>query len=271
MPEKSQTHERSVKNSPESSPIGFFREIDVDFLVHELKDPVAVIEAGIRTLLERADKFGPLTDRQRRTLERTLRNSRKAGRLLQELLEIGRGESGCFMSELFRPAEAVWTALVEAVESVSVELAESISPAQTRVQIGEALKRENILLAVSEKAEQVEILQDQRKFQQIVGNLIKNALHHRRKQVEIRVDIGPDGLMVDVRDDGPGVPAAFHQQIFQRYMRATACSGLSREGHGLGLAGARALARCLGGDVWLKSERGRGAVFQFVMPIRVSA
>ncbi|MDX9787195.1 MAG: HAMP domain-containing sensor histidine kinase [Desulfobacterales bacterium] len=267
MSETRQILKESVKNSSESSSIGFFREIDVDFLVHELKDPVAVIEAGIRTLLERPDKFGPLSERQRRTLERALRNSRKAGRLLQELLEIGRGESGCFISEMFRPAEAVFTALVEAAESVSVELAESIAPAQTRRQIGEALQRENVLFEVSEQANQVEIVQDQRKFQQIVGNLVKNALYHRKKQVEIRVDIGPVGFIVDVRDDGPGVPASFHKQIFQRYMRANACLDLPRKGHGLGLAGARALARCLGGDILLRSGRGRGAVFRFIMPI----
>ncbi|MGD2097594.1 MAG: hypothetical protein PVG35_08445, partial [Desulfobacterales bacterium] len=53
----------------------FFRDIEIEFLVHELKDPIAIIETGLRTLLERQDKFGPLSERQQNTLKRTLRNS----------------------------------------------------------------------------------------------------------------------------------------------------------------------------------------------------
>ena len=56
----------------------FFRDIEIEFLVHELKDPIAIIETGLRTLLERQDKFGPLSERQENTLKRTLRNSKKA-------------------------------------------------------------------------------------------------------------------------------------------------------------------------------------------------
>ena len=56
----------------------FFREIEIEFLVHELKDPIAIIETGLRTLLERQDKFGALSARQENTLKRTLRNSKKA-------------------------------------------------------------------------------------------------------------------------------------------------------------------------------------------------
>jgi two-component system, OmpR family, sensor kinase len=49
----------------------FFREIEIEFLVHELKDPIAIIETGLRTLLERQDKFGALSARQESTLKRT--------------------------------------------------------------------------------------------------------------------------------------------------------------------------------------------------------
>ena len=48
------------------------RRIDVAFLIHELKGPLAVVEAGVRALMERREKLGPLTDRQERTLKRVL-------------------------------------------------------------------------------------------------------------------------------------------------------------------------------------------------------
>lgn len=252
---------------PESLPNGFFKEIDVAFLVHELKDPVAVIEAGIRTLLERPETFGPLSQRQERTLKRTLANSRKARNMLNELLEVGRGESGCFITAVFKPVEAVFAALTDAVGTFSFELAEMIVPEQTPEEIRAVLERENIFFKVSPEVAGVEIVQDRRKLEHIVGNLVKNALHHRRKRLDVSVDIGLQGLRVEVRDDGPGVPITFQQEIFQRFAQAAPCEGLTRNGHGLGLAGARTLARCLGGDILLESGRGQGAVFVFLMPV----
>ena len=95
----------------------FFKEIEIEFLVHELKDPIAIIETGLRTLLERQDKFGVLSARQESTLKRTLRNSKKARGLLHNLLEIGRSESGCFIGERFQPAESAYQALKDALET----------------------------------------------------------------------------------------------------------------------------------------------------------
>ena len=56
----------------------FFREIEIQFLIHELKDPISIIETGLRTLLEKKEKFGPLVPKQENTLKRTLRNTKKA-------------------------------------------------------------------------------------------------------------------------------------------------------------------------------------------------
>ena len=95
----------------------FFRDIEIEFLVHELKDPIAIIETGLRTLLERQDKFGVLSARQESTLKRTLRNSKKARELLHNLLEIGRSESGCFIGERFQPADSAFQALKDALET----------------------------------------------------------------------------------------------------------------------------------------------------------
>lgn len=248
----------------------FFKEIDVAFLVHELKDPVAVIESGIRTLLERTDKFGPLSDRQKRTLHRSLRNSRKARSMLNELLEIGRGECGYFIMETFSPDKAIFTALIEAVEAYSSSLAEMTGPERSQRQILADLQRENIFLDVSPQAAQAQIAQDAIKLRHIVRNLIKNALYYRKKRVDIRVDLESNRLQVSVGDDGPGVSPAFRKKIFQRYTQASAASAQAREGHGIGLAGARALARCLGGDVRVESSRGGGADFRLWLPARLS-
>lgn len=246
----------------------FFKEVDVAFLVHELKDPVAIIEAGIRTLLERPEKFGALSPRQEKTLKRSLTNCCKARSILNELLEVGRGESGCFISGLFRPVDAVVATLTNALQTFSVDLADLIALTPFSNELIEILIKENIFLTISSPAAELEIINDRRKMEHIVGNLIKNALHHRKKRVDIRVDLCTNNFVVEVADDGPGVPASFQEIIFQRYRQADPCTGLSRNGHGLGLAGAKALANCLGGDIFLESTQGKGAIFTFLMPIK---
>ena len=114
MSEKDKAKEN--KQPAEVNAEQFFREIEIEFMVHELKDPIAIIETGLRTLLERQDKFGRLSPRQENTLKRTLRNSKKARELLHNLLEIGRSESGCFIGERFQPAESAFEALKDALE-----------------------------------------------------------------------------------------------------------------------------------------------------------
>jgi two-component system OmpR family sensor kinase len=66
----------------------FFREIEIEFLIHELKDPISVIETGVRMLLERKETHGPLSMRQEKTLKRVLRNAQKARNMMYGLLEL---------------------------------------------------------------------------------------------------------------------------------------------------------------------------------------
>ena len=112
--------------------------------------------------------------------------------------------------------------------------------------------------------------QDEIKFRQIVGNLIKNAVDHRKQRVEIKMNCERERLFVEVIDDGPGIDPESHELIFQRYTQVKECSISPRNGHGLGLAGARVLARCLGGDIEIENERGKGATFRLILPITFS-
>ena len=96
----------------------FFREIEIEFLIHELKDPVSVIETGVRMLLERRETLGPLSPRQEKTLKRVLRNAQKARSMMYGLLEIGRSQAGCFVCSSFQLVPTVQDILMEAVESV---------------------------------------------------------------------------------------------------------------------------------------------------------
>ncbi len=245
----------------------FFREVNVEFLIHELKDPLSVIETAMRTLLEKREKFGPLSPRQEKTLKRALRNSRKAGAMLHSLLQVGSSEAMCFDCCRFSPVEAAVKALMDALETEAGKAWEII------LNENEPEKRKNLLgqcgieTISTPAAESATMLQDESKFGHVAGNLIKNALRHRKDKVVLKMDCCEGFFMLDVIDDGPGIDVCNHEFIFQRYTRTKESAAISRTGHGLGLAGARIIARRLSGDITLKSAVGKGAAFQLKLPL----
>ena len=255
------------KHSKVDSSQHFFREIEVEFLIHELKDPVSIIEAGVRTLLEKRDKFGTLSPRQEKTLKRILRNSNKARAMLNSLLEIGRSEAGSFVCCRFQPEKAAYTILMDALGTIGGNICEQCRTCSEQKEALELLSRHGIFLDIAPQVVDIEMYQDETKFRQIVGNLIKNALHYKKERVEIKVDTKKDHLIVEVIDDGPGIDPEHHQVIFQRYKQVKKSLASQRGGHGLGLAGALIMARRLGGDIELKSKRGKGATFRLILPV----
>ena len=248
----------------------FFREIEIEFLVHELKDPIAIIETGLRTLLERQDKFGTLSPRQKNTLKRALRNSKKARELIHNLLEIGRSESGCFLGERFHPAESAFQALKDALETHAWKVFEKFGTYDNQTEALEFLATSGISFEVSPPVDGLEMFQDEIKFRQVVGNLIKNALHHRHQRVDVQLEVDGNDLVIAVSDDGPGIEPQNHEMVFQRYAQVKECSIVPRKGHGLGLAGANIISRCLGGSLSLESEKGKGATFRLRLPLKLA-
>lgn len=262
------TEEQKVRdNDSPAAEDRFFRDIDVEFLIHELKDPIAVIETAVRMLLKKPDKYGPLTARQQKTLDRALRNSQKARNLLADLLEVGRSDAGCFKCCHFNALDAVHTVLMETLESADAGLWENLGGAASASEREALLVGRGIRITCSDDARQVQLCQDPTKFRQIIGNLVKNAFQHRRRWLEIAVDCVENRFLVEVVDDGPGVEKENRELIFMRYTRTKPCATLSRTGHGLGLAGARILARRMGGDIVVQCDRRPGAAFRLTLPL----
>jgi signal transduction histidine kinase len=262
---------RQASDHEMETPQNFFRDVEIEFLIHELKDPLSIIETGLRTLLERQDKYGSLAPRQEKTLKRTLRNSKKARQMLNNLLEIGRSESGCFFSCRFQPAESAYQALKDSIETVAGGVFEEFRNCDNENQAREVLSQAGIILEIEPQVTMTEMVQDEVKFRQIVGNLIKNALHHRQKRVEIKMGLDSEQLITEVIDDGPGIDPEHHDLIFKRYSQVKECSIVPRRGHGLGLAGALILARTLGGDIKIESELGKGANFRLNLPLNLAS
>jgi signal transduction histidine kinase len=104
------------------------------------------------------------------------------------------------------------------------------------------------------------------KLQQIIGNLLSNALRHSpaSETVVIRVEAMHGEVLINVIDRGPGIPVDDQERIFEPYIRTDPESGI---GSGLGLPVSRRLAELLGGRLTVSSDLGRGAVFILALPL----
>ena len=110
---------------------------------------------------------------------------------------------------------------------------------------------------------------DQTRIRQIVGNLLENALLHTPEGGGVAVTAAPaagGGVIVAIRDSGPGIPAAALPYIFDRFYRVDPSRARASGGVGLGLTIARQLARAHGGDLAGESPAGAGTVFTLTLP-----
>jgi signal transduction histidine kinase len=248
----------------------FFERLEVEFLVHELKDPLSVIESGLRMLLEKQAKFGELSPRQHRTLGRTLRSSRRARQILSGLLEVGRAEDGHFTCRYFWPEKILREAAVDCLE-LTVGATGPSDEAEAPAKVDAWLEANHLHLVLPGDLERRDLCQDEEKFRHIVANLIKNALHHRHRRATVTCRWEAGLIHIQVEDDGPGVSPEHRELIFQRYAQLETPAGIERRGYGLGLAGARHLARSLGGDLRVCEDTGRGACFEVTLPAEFTA
>lgn len=111
------------------------------------------------------------------------------------------------------------------------------------------------------------ILTDRTKLTQILSNMISNALKFTDKG-SINVTCKPvnNFLEFSVSDTGIGIPAQYHDRVFDRFFQVQNNVKRLYEGTGLGLTISKAYIKLLGGDIWLSSEPGKGTTFFFTIP-----
>jgi signal transduction histidine kinase len=119
----------------------------------------------------------------------------------------------------------------------------------------------------------VTVFADREKVQQIVLNLLANAMRFTPSGGAVDLDwrIENEALLVHVRDTGPGIPDDKTEQIFEPFVQLRAPGSVPSGGTGLGLAISRDLARAMGGDVRVTSAVGVGSVFTLLLSLRKHA
>ena len=243
------------------------KRIKTELLVHDLKNPIAVIEASIDSMIRQAEREGPLSDRQVKALNRVLRNSKIARSLVNDILEVGRANEGVFNKEKYRFLEYVILPFIEIFDLVSPDAAEKISSTQSLSDFTEILKNHDVKFSISESLWSKEVLLDIRKVRQILRNLISNAMKYRKKEIELDISMDDSTLVISISDDGKGIAREYHKKVFDRYFQLGDEKESCVRGHGLGLAGALILVEDMGGEMLLESEKDKGAKFTVRLPL----
>jgi signal transduction histidine kinase len=215
----------------------------VSTVAHELRSPLTSVKGFTATLLAKWPRF---TDNQKLVMLETVNaDADRVTRLITELLDVSRIESG--RMEVHRE-------LVDVPERARRLIA-------GRVAAGEPEDRYRLEVA----SDLPDTWLDADKVDQILGNLVENAVRHGAGIVTVVVErtrIGGDqAVAVSVRDQGEGIPPEMVHRVFRQFWR-----GKRRGGTGLGLYIVKGLVEALGGDITVGRAPGGGAEFRFTVP-----
>ena len=216
---------------------------------HELRTPLTTIRGYAETLLS---EDATRTKAQEKFVVKILNHAARLSRLVSELLELSRLESGdvelkrtlCHLNAFHAPILDVFEPILE--ESALV----------LKWEIPESLP---------------EVSLDQQLFMQVLVNLIDNAIKYTPDGGRITVSAEPRTsealeVIVHIKDTGIGIPMESQPRVFERFYRVD--KGRAREmgGTGLGLAITKHIVLCHDGEIWLESSLGEGSVFHVAIP-----
>lgn len=257
------THHRRKQHCKDSSGT-FFRDINIQFLIHELKGPLNVIETNIRMLLELQHELGRLTASQQKVLKRSFRSTAKLRSIVHSLLEVGSCRTGRIERQRFNVAQCTATVLASILDTDLCDINEAPKRDGDPV---DYLAANGIILSVQEKVQNICMVQDREKFSYILGNLVRNSLRFRKSRVVVQVAASEQNIEISVSDDGPGIGPEDRALLFKCYAHKRPHAHLRPKGHGLGLASSRILARYLGGDIFIDDQCAEGARFVLRLPL----
>ena len=216
----------------------------VSTVSHELRSPLTSVKGYTSLLLNRWDRLDD--DQKRSMLEQVQSDADRVTRLITELLDISRLETGrlrlrCQMVDIVGLAEAV-------VEKVRIAYPE-------------------LEVSVNFPVELPRVYADADKVEQVLTNLLENAAKYADSpdvRVEGVYDEGRKMLTIAVHDVGKGIPPAELPRLFNKFFRGS--EGGRPSGSGLGLYIARGLVEAHGGRIAAESRLGEGSTFSFTLP-----
>ncbi|MGA0957718.1 MAG: sensor histidine kinase [Ilumatobacteraceae bacterium] len=235
-----------IEDVTERSRLDAVRTDFVANISHELKTPVGALSVLAEAL---ADEDQP--EVVQRLADKMVNEAMRAGRTIDDLLELSRIELG---------GEAV-----KDVVLASMVIDESVNRARSLAE------RVGIEIVVVPSGDRVRMVGDRRQLVSALGNLVENAVKYSDPDSRVEVSATSDGRWVDlsVRDFGLGIPQKDIDRIFERFYRVDRARSRETGGTGLGLAIVRHVATNHGGEVKLVSVEGEGSTFTLRIPAAV--
>jgi two-component system phosphate regulon sensor histidine kinase PhoR len=221
----------------------FRREFIAD-ISHELKTPIFAAQGFIHTLLD-----GAVDDEEVRYkfLKRAAKSLNSLDKLVQDLLTLNQMESGVikFHFELFDLKDV----LLEVIDELEHK----------------AEKRDVLIRFYYDKEKTFYTMADRDKIFRVCQNLISNAIkyNHDGGEVEVRLNSNKNQQIVDVKDNGKGIPPEDIKRIFERFYRVDKSRSREKGGTGLGLAIVKHILEAHKSKIAVSSTLGKGSVFSF--------
>jgi PAS domain S-box-containing protein len=222
----------------------------ISVVSHELRTPLTSITGALGLLAD--GDTGDLPEESQHVVAIALRGSLRLGRLINDILDIDRLESGAVPLNL---ADHTISDLVETAVYAVQGLADA----------------HHVRLAV--QADGGTIRADGDRLVQALVNLLGNAVKFSpaAETVTLQVRAGAGAFTFSVTDRGRGIPASALASVFERFCQVEPDDARTKGGSGLGLAITRSIVERHGGRIWVDSEIGAGSVFTFVVPVFESA
>ncbi len=213
-------------------------------VTHDLRTPLASIKAGVTSLLDTTTVYG--AEQQRDLLLTILEETDRLNRLVGNILDLARIRAG---------------ALIPRRVSTDVEEVAEAVVARMRPQLT------GVRLDLRSTDELPEIPADPVQLDQVLTNLLENAARHSPAGGTVRIDVARDDGSVRVRvaDEGPGIPQAQREKVFEPFYRGR--EDPERPGSGLGLAIVRAIVTAHGGEIWIEETTAGGTAVVLDLPI----
>jgi PAS domain S-box-containing protein len=219
----------------------------VSTVSHELRTPLTSISGSLGLLIGGA--AGKLAEPAARLLTIAQTNSQRLIRLINDILDIEKMESGQIVFH-FKRVEA--RALIEQAIEANRGYADGF----------------RVRLRLDPAAPAAEVYADSDRLAQVVTNLLSNAIKFSPAEGEVTVAIEKSGdtVRILVRDRGPGIPPEFKPRIFEKFAQADATDARQKGGTGLGLSIVKQIVARLGGKVGFHDAPGGGTVFHVDLP-----
>ncbi|MCK5060764.1 HAMP domain-containing protein, partial [Candidatus Bipolaricaulota bacterium] len=231
---------RMIKNLRHSEEIR--RSMTAD-IAHELRTPVTIIQGNLEAILD--EIYEPTTDTIAPIYEETLR----LGQLIDDLRDISLAEAKELQLNI-EPIEVV-ASIKQLVETISASLDQG---PQIRVEANSTIPQVPV---------------DLKRFQQVLVNLLTNALRFTPQQGMIHIQVLRKDQEVEVRvaDSGPGISPEEIPHLFERFYRGDQARSRGQGGSGLGLAISKQLIEAHGGRIWAENDPSGGAIFVIRLPL----